>query len=138
MACIDSIFNKSNMYYNELFKNFAKIWTNIYKRLKMEATRAFEIFWIVFFSLGFQFNCLICLLCFNPPSFLQMNCVLNKNVTRCCRRTWRPLSRISKTCNIFEKLILYFCIYNFFQNKYFFCEICFFLFFFMEEYSFKQ
>merc|ERR1712190_125218 len=28
---------------------------------------------------------------------LKTNCVLNKNVTRCCRRTWRPLSRTSKT-----------------------------------------
>merc|ERR1711988_870176 len=28
---------------------------------------------------------------------LKTNCVLNRNVTRCCKRTWRPHSRTSKT-----------------------------------------
>jgi hypothetical protein len=26
-----------------------------------------------------------------------MNCVANKNATRCCRRIWRPLSRTFRT-----------------------------------------
>ena len=48
------------------------------------------------------------------PLVLQTNCVLNKNVTRCCRRTWRLPSRIFKTCNIpfsFTYNIVYYSVH---------------------------
>ena len=48
------------------------------------------------------------------PLVLQTNCVLNKNVTRCCRRTWRLPSRIFKTCNIpfsFTYNIVYYTVH---------------------------
>ena len=57
----------------------------------------------------FNFNLRVCL-----SLVLQTNCVLNKNVTRCCRRTWRLPSRIFKTCNIpfsFTYNIVYYTVH---------------------------